>query len=134
MPQCADDAFIHFKKSRRPHQHAARRTLDVPRQTQRNVKTKRDRIGVSEFNLVEASARAENAQVRDDATARPDERYGFLRRKLSFLVKPLVNLQLTALAEQCLHCLRCEMAMTGADVHDERIRRSRHPRERLSKP
>src|SRR5439155_9674260 len=65
---------------------------------------------------------------------RPDERQSFLRRKLPFLIKPLVNGELVPFAKKSLNGVRCQMAMAGADVHDQRIRRSRALGQRFAKP
>jgi hypothetical protein len=133
VPQRADHAVGHLKKSRRPHQHRAGRAGDVAGRAQGNVKTERDGIGVGEFNLVQIPARAENSQIGNHAAARPDERDRFFRGKLSFLIKPFVNLKLVAFAEKHFDRYWREMTMPRADVDDERVHSARGARQWLAK-
>src|SRR5205823_9618642 len=68
----ANHAFLHFEKSRGAHQHGAERAFDVAGNSQGQFEAERDAIGVSEFDLVEVAARAENAEIGNDAAARAD--------------------------------------------------------------
>ena len=129
----ADDADGHFKKSCRAHQHTTGRVLDVAGTAQGNFKTERNGVGVSQLNLVKIAARAEDAQIRDHAAARSDERDRLLRGELAIHVEPLVNGEFRALAEKRFHRVLREMAVTCADVDDKRTRRGSHARQRLAK-
>jgi hypothetical protein len=100
VPQRADHAVRHLKKSRRPHQHRAGRAFDVAGNAQGNVEAQRDGVRVGQFNLVQIPARAENAQIGNHAAARADERDGFLRGKLAFLIQPFVNVSLMSLCQK----------------------------------
>ena len=63
----------------------------LPESSQRNFKTQRDGIRVRQLHLVQIAARTQNAQIGNHPAARTDQRDCFLRRKLSFLIQPLVN-------------------------------------------
>src|SRR5690606_22202635 len=89
---------------------------------QRDIEAERDRVGVGKLDLVDVTARTQDAEVGDDAAARSDQGDGFLGREMTFLVKLLKNLQLVALAEQDVHRLLGQVAVPGAGIDDERIR------------
>jgi len=96
----ANEAVFHFEQSLRAHHISARRAFDVPGHADREVDAELDGIRDGEFDLGEVSARTENAEVRDDAFARPDERDGLLGGELSFLVKPLWTVNSAPLSEK----------------------------------
>src|ERR1043166_3836908 len=63
VPHCADDPLLHFKETGRPHQHPSERTFDVAGNPERQIEAQGDAVGVSQFNLVQVSARAKNTKV-----------------------------------------------------------------------
>ena len=132
MAQRADDAVRHLKKSSRPHEHPTESALDVAGSAKRQIKAERDAVRVGEFDLVQSPAGTEDAEIGDHAAAWADERHGLLRGELSFLIQPLVNLELMTLAEERLDGLLREVAMARADVHDKRCGRRGGARQRFA--
>lgn len=132
MTQRADHAIGHFKKTVRAHEHRAGRAFDVTGRAQRNIEAERDGVSVSKLDLVETATRAKDSEIGDHAATRPDERHGFLRCELPFLIKPLVDGELMTFAEESFDRFRREVAMARADVHDQRIRRGRRARQRFA--
>jgi hypothetical protein len=87
-----------------------------------------------QLHLVEVAARSEDAQVGDHPAARADQGQGFLRRELILLIQPLHRRQPATGSEQRFHGLRREVAVAGADVDDQRMRRQGLPRCRPAEP
>src|SRR2546427_3788125 len=56
VPECADDAFVHFEEAGRSHQHPARRALDISRKPQWNLKPQRDCISIRQLDLIDLPA------------------------------------------------------------------------------
>ena len=100
----------------------------------RQIEAERNAVGVGQLHLVERPARAEDAQVRNDAAARADERDRLPRGELAFLIKPLEHLEPVPLAEEDLHRLLRQVAVARADIDDERIGRRRGARQRPAQP
>ena len=123
MTQGANHAIRHLEKSVRTHKHGAGRAFDVARGAQRNIKAQGDSVRVGQLNLIERTARTQDTEIGNHSTAWADEGHGFLRGELPFLIKPLVDLQLVAFSEKRVHRVLGKMAMPGADVHHEWIRR-----------
>lgn len=132
VAQRADHALGHFKKSSRPHEHRAGRAFDIAGETQRNFKSQRDGVGVGQFHLIQSSARSEDSKIGDDPATRPDQGQRFLRRELAFLIKPLKRRQSAPRTKQSFDGFLGQVAMSGADIDDQGIRRCCRSRKRLS--
>src|SRR5262249_61272256 len=65
------------------------------------------------------AAGAENAQILDDALARPDDRNGFLGREEAVLIEPLERLKLMPLAEQSLEVFLGNVGVPRGNVDDQ---------------
>src|SRR5262249_42176133 len=80
-------------------------------------------VRVAQLELGVVSHRAEDANIRDDALARPDDRDELLGSKLTFLVEVLELGELGAGAEEDLQILRRHMHVPRRDIDDQRMRR-----------
>jgi DeoR family transcriptional regulator, fructose operon transcriptional repressor len=134
VPHRPDDSLGHLKEPLRSHQHPARRSFNIARYPQRNLKAQSDGIRISQFNLVEIAARTQDAQIRNYPAARTDQRQRLFRRELPVLIEPLKWRQRMPLPEQRFHRLRRQVAMPRTDIHDQRIGCRSHPWQSLPKP
>ena len=100
VPLVADDAALQLDHAGRAQQVAAGRIAVVAALAHRHVEAQRDRVGEGQLHLAVIAARAEDAQVRDHAVPRADDRHRLLGREEAVLVERLVRRQLMALAEQ----------------------------------
>ena len=115
----ADDAFVELEIAVGSHQHAAGGAFDIAGHADRDVEAERDGIGVGEFDLVEAAAGAEDAEIGNDAAAGANESDRLLGAVLALLVEPFHRRQLVARPEQGFHGGLREVAMAGGNVNQQ---------------
>src|SRR5262249_23528648 len=85
------------------------------------------------FNLIQISARTENAKIGNHPASWTDKRERFLCRKLALLIEPLVDGELVSFAKKRFDCLWSQVTVARADIDDQRIWRAGERRQRLAK-
>ena len=122
VPLVADHAALQPDHAGRAHEIGARRIAVVAALAHRHVQAQRHRVGEGQLHLAVVAAGAEDAQIRDQAMTRADQRHRFLRREKAVLVERLERRQRPALAEQPLQVFLRDVTVAGGDVDHQRVR------------
>ena len=98
----------------------------------RQIEAQGDGVSEGQFDLAVVAARAKDPQVRDHPVPRTDDRHRLFRSEMSRLIKRPQRAKLVAPAEQPLERVLADVAVAGADIHHQRIRRCPISRERFA--
>ena len=121
MNRRANDAALELDHAFRSHDPRARRIHDVSRKPHGHViQTEADRIRICQLDLRFGTQRTQDAQIRNHAAARPNERHHFVRRKIARLIKRTIFRQFVALAEQRIDICPAEVHVPRGCIHPQR--------------
>src|SRR4051794_25884681 len=109
----ADDALFEFEGAGGTHQKCAGCAGDVAGDADGEVEAEADRVGEREFDLRLFAQRAEDAEVRYQAAARPDDGDGLFGGEEAFLKERAMHGELVAGAVEDVEIGAADVEMAG---------------------